>query len=121
MKAGSGTGSTESIVITHTNKRIHSKNDDSVVSRYLTNVAVVNESTAQKYNERLKKFGKYTDDRYGLGIQNIVTGIKQAKIDPYDLLTGYILFLKQESNNTIAPNSLEPCYYYQELFRIFGH
>ena len=84
-----------------------SKNDDSVVSRYLTNVAVVNESTAQKYNERLKKFGKYTDDRYGLEIQNIVTGIKQAKIDPYDLLTGHILFLKQESNNTIAPNSLK--------------
>ena len=108
MKASSGTGSTESIVITpHTNKLVLSKNDDSVVSRYLTNVAVVNESTAQKYNERLKKFGKYTDDRYGLGIQNIVTGIKQAKIDPYDLLTGHILFLKQESNNTIAPNSLK--------------
>ena len=89
MKASSGTGSTESIVITsHTNKQVLSKNDDSVVSRYLTNVAVVNESTAQKYNERLKKFGKYTDDRYGLEIQNIVTEIKKAKIDPYDLLTG---------------------------------
>lgn len=108
MKASSGTGSTESIVITpYTNKRNHSKNDDSMVSRYLTNVAVVNESTAQKYNERLKKFGKYTDNRYGLQIQNIVTEIKKAKIDPYDLLTGYILFLKQESNNTIAPNSLK--------------
>ena len=82
MKASSRTGSTESIVITpYTNKLVLSKNDDSVVSRYLTNVAVVNESTAQKYNERLKKFGKYMDDRYGLGIQNIVTGIKQAKIE----------------------------------------
>jgi hypothetical protein len=108
LKASARTSSTEPIVITpHTNKRVPSKNDDSVVSRYLTNVAVVNESTAQKYNERLKKFGKYTDDRYGLGIQNIVTRIKQTKIDPYDLLTGHILFLKQESNNTIAPNSLK--------------
>lgn len=86
---------------------MRSKNGDSVVSRYLTNVAVVNESTAQKYNERLKKFGKYALDRYDLDVKNIVAEIKNAKIDPYDLLTGYILFLKQESNNTIAPNSLK--------------
>ena len=50
-----------------------------IVSRYLTNVAVVNESTAQKYNERLKKFGKYAYGKYGLEIQNIVTEIKKAK------------------------------------------
>lgn len=86
---------------------MHSKYDDAIVSRYLTNVAVVNESTAKKYNERLKRFSKYTDNRYDLEIQNIITEIKKAKIDPYDLLTGYILFLKQESNNTIAPNSLK--------------
>jgi site-specific recombinase XerD len=86
---------------------VYPKNDDTIVSTYLTNVAVVNESTAQKYNERLKKFGKYTNERYGLQIQNIVTEIRRAEIDPYDLLTGYILFLKQESNNTVAPNSLK--------------
>ena len=108
MKASSGTGSAESAVINpYTNKRAHSKNDDSIISRYLTNIAVVNESTAQKYSERLKKFGKYIFDRYGLEIENIVVEIKNAKIDPYDLLTGYILFLKQESNNTIASNSLK--------------
>jgi integrase len=108
LKGNSKTGSAKSIVLTpYTNKRVHSKNDDSIVSRYLTNVAVVNESTAQKYNERLKKFGKYTDDRYALEIQNIVKEIKKGKIDPYDLLAGYILFLKHENNNTIAPNSLK--------------
>ncbi|MGH9976164.1 MAG: tyrosine-type recombinase/integrase [Nitrososphaeraceae archaeon] len=105
MKARSGIGSNESTVIT--GHAIKTNNVDSFVSRYLTNVAVVNESTAQKYNERLKKFGKYTFDRFGLQIQNIVMQGKKAKIDPYDLLTGYILFLKHESNNTIAPNSLK--------------
>ena len=105
MKVSSESASTAAVVITP-HKRVHSKNDDSFLSRYLISVAVVNESTAQKYNERLKKFGKYTFGRYGLEIQNIVTGIKKAKIDPYELLTGYILFLKQE-NNTIAPNSLK--------------
>ena len=90
--ASSGTGPAESIVINpYTNKQVHSKNDDSIISRYLTNVAVVNESTAQKYNERLKKFGKYTFDRYGLEIQNIVVEIKNAKIrslrSPYWIYT----------------------------------
>ena len=32
---------------------------------------------------------------------------RMQRSDPYDLLTGYILFLKQESNNTIASNSLK--------------
>jgi integrase len=108
LKAKSGPDSTESIVLnSQTNRRVFLKNQESFVSRYLTNVAIVNESTAQKYNERLKKFGRYAFDRYGLEIQKIVTEIKKTKIDPYDLVTGYVLFLKQESNNTIASNSLK--------------
>jgi hypothetical protein len=82
-------------------------NDESLVSKYLTNVAVVNESTAQKYNERLKRFGKFVYDNYGLEIQNLVIKIKRTKMNPYDLLRRYILYLKQESNNSIAPNSLK--------------
>ncbi len=105
MKTRSTTGSNASTLITaHT---IETNNGDPFVSKYLTNVAVVNESTAQKYNERLKRFDKYTFDKFGLKIQNIVTQVRKAKIDPYDLLTGYILFLKHESNNMIAPNSLK--------------
>ena len=108
MKEKSGADSTESIQLTsRTNRQTFLKNQESFVSRYLTNVAIVNESTAQKYNERLKKFGRYIFERYGLEIQKIVTEIKKTKIDPYDLVTGYILFLKKESNNTIASNSLK--------------
>jgi integrase len=83
------------------------KDNDSLVSKYLTNVAVVNESTARKYNERLNKFGMFTSAIYGLEIQNLVTKIKKAKVDPYDLLGKYILYLKQETNNSIASNSLK--------------
>jgi integrase len=92
----------------HAGKRILlTTNDDSPVSKYLTNVAVVNESTARKYNERLNKFGMFTSAIYGLEIQNLVTKIKKAKMDPYDLLSRYILYLKQETNNSIASNSLK--------------
>jgi integrase len=108
LRAKSGTGSTESIVLTsYVKKQACLKNEDSMVSKYLTNVAVVNESTAQKYSERLKKFGKFVFDNYGLEIQNLLIKIKKTKMDPYDLLSRYILYLKQESNNSIAPNSLK--------------
>jgi integrase len=109
LKSDFGIGAAESVLLTpRTHKRMLSvTNDESLVSRYLTNVAVVNESTARKYKERLKKFGIFVSDSYGLEIQNLVTKIKKAKIDPYDLLSRYILYLKQKSNNSIAPNSLK--------------
>jgi integrase len=65
------------------------------------------QSTAQKYDERLKKFGKFASANYGLDIQTLVIKIKKRKLDFYDLLSRYILHLKQESNNSIAPNSLK--------------
>lgn len=95
--------------VIHVIKRTSStrENNNSLVSRYLTNIAVVNESTAQKYDERLKRFGKFVSVSYGLDIQDLVMKIRKSKLDAYDLLSRYILHLKQESNNTIAPNSLK--------------
>jgi integrase len=73
----------------------------------LTSVAISNESTAQKYGERLKKFGTFCFDQYNLGIEKIVTKMRTGKTDPYDLLGKYTLYLKQKTNNNISPNSLK--------------
>jgi integrase len=80
---------------------------DSLLSRYLTSVAISNESTAQKYRERLKKFGIFSLEQYNLGIENIVPKMRIGKIDPYDVLSRYTLYLKQKTNNIISPNSLK--------------
>lgn len=80
---------------------------DSLLSRYLTSVAIGNESTAQKYGERLKKFGTFCFDQYDLGIEKIVTKMKIGKMDAYDVLGKYILYLKQKTDNNISPNSLK--------------
>ena len=80
---------------------------NSTLSRYLTSVAVGNESTAQKYDERLKKFGTFCFDQYNLGIEMIVKKMKIGKMDPYDALSKYTLYLKQKTNNSISPNSLK--------------
>jgi integrase len=82
-------------------------NENSMVSNYLTNVAVMNKSTAVKYNERLKKFKAFVWERYNFDIDDIVKRITKSKIDAYNLLSNYILYLKEKSNNSISPITLK--------------
>ena len=78
-----------------------------MVSTYLASIAAVNESTAIKYNERLKKFGLFVSTRYNnSSVDNIVVQIKSKTTDVYGILGKYILYVKQ-SNKTISPNSLK--------------
>jgi hypothetical protein len=81
--------------------------EKSIVSKYLTNVAVMNKSTAVKYNERLKKFEAFVSERYGLRIDEIIKLITKGKIDAYDALGNYILYLREKSNNSISPITLK--------------
>src|SRR5438093_8806124 len=78
-----------------------------MVSRYLTNVAVMNQSTAVKYNERLKKFEAFVSERYDMIIDEIINRIKKGRIDVYKVLGNYILYLREKSNNGISPVSLK--------------
>jgi hypothetical protein len=72
-----------------------------MVSRYITNVNVVNKSTAVKYDERLKKFGGFIAENYGLGdIDEIIMRIKKGKMDLYDLLGRFVLHLKEKNGNS---------------------
>lgn len=81
--------------------------ENSLLSNYLTNVAVMNQSTAIKYNERLKKFEAFVSERYNLDIDNVVKRITKCKIDAYSVLTNYILYLREKSNNGISPITLK--------------
>ena len=84
------------------------RNDNDMVSAYLTSIAAVNESTAIKYNERLKKFGLFVSTYYdNSSVNNVVVQLKKNMRDVYDILGKYILYLKQQSNNSISPNSLK--------------
>ena len=79
-----------------------------MVSIYLTNVAIMNESTAVKYNERLKKFEVFVSEHYGLGIDEIIKRIMRSKVDVYNVLSNYILYLKETINNrNISPITLK--------------
>jgi integrase len=82
-------------------------NENSIVSNYLTNVAVMNKSTAVKYNERLKKFEAFVTEHYSLDIDEVVKRITKGKIDAYNVLSNYILYLREKSNNNISPITLK--------------
>ena len=79
-------------------------NESSMVASYLTNVALVNESTAKKYRERLKKFEVFISEHYDLGIDDIIIQITKSKTEVYDLLATYVLYL---NNNFISPVTLK--------------
>src|SRR5262249_18745814 len=98
---------TNQINIASTTKKHPLINENEMVSTYLTGIAAVNESTAIKYNERLKKFGLFVSSYYNnSSVDNIVVRIKKNIIDVYNILGKYILYLKQD-NKTISPNSLK--------------
>jgi integrase len=79
-----------------------------MVSKYITNVAMMNESTAVKYNERLRKFEVFISENYGLDIDEIIKRIMRSKVDVYNVLSNYILYLKQTINNrSISPITLK--------------
>ena len=93
--------------ITSITKKHPFVNENETASTYLTSIAAVNESTAIKYNERLKKFELFVSAHYNnSNVDNIVIQIKKNKIDIYSILGKYILYLKQ-NNNSISPNSLK--------------
>ena len=80
---------------------LYDDDNSSMVSRYLTNVGIVNESTAVKYDERLKKFGVFIAENYGLGsIDEIIMRIKKGKMDVYDLLGRFVIYLKEKNGNS---------------------
>ncbi|MGA9844496.1 MAG: hypothetical protein WBQ25_19520, partial [Nitrososphaeraceae archaeon] len=109
MKVSSRTTSTrtDQINIASKTKKHPLVNENEMVCTYLTSIAAVNESTAIKYNERLKKFGLLVSTHYNnSSVDNIVVQIKKNTIDVYNLLGKYVLYLKQ-SNNSISPNSLK--------------
>ncbi|MGB8934877.1 MAG: tyrosine-type recombinase/integrase [Candidatus Nitrosopolaris sp.] len=83
-------------------------NENSVVSKYLNSVAVMNGSTAVKYRERLKKFEVFLSEHYGSGIDEIIKRIMAGNVDAYNVLGNYIRYLIETNNNGgVSPITLK--------------
>jgi hypothetical protein len=100
---------------TTNNQRIRSP----LLAKYIKNVQQANERTAEQYEYRLSKFEKYLaatvseeEQQQQLHqnlelttvLDHIINELKSSnntKIDPYDLLSGFVAYLKEEEGISI--------------------
>jgi integrase len=69
---------------------------NNAIATYITNVGVMSESSAYQYLSRLNNFESFIAKQYGsrLTINDLITKIKKATLDPYSLLNGYAAYLR---------------------------
>jgi integrase len=66
------------------------------INSYITNVRIMNGSTAYQYLSRLHDFENFIINKYdnSLSVDNLLLTIKHGNQDPYDLLNSYAAYLK---------------------------
>jgi integrase len=82
-------------------KNIASQNTttfDAALDKYIKNVRAMSKSTAYEYYLRLNNFEKFVSKECGLTIDCMLKKITDGFVDPYDILSNYIVYL-QESNS----------------------
>ena len=62
----------------------------------------MNKLTAREYDARLKTFKKFVEDKYSLGLEDLILKIKKNKADPYRLLTEYTQYLGKRNISTLT-------------------
>jgi hypothetical protein len=77
-------------------------NSDFLISEYIINVSMMNKLTAREYHARLRIFKKFVEDKYSLGLAELISKIKKNKEDVYSLLSGYARYLSENRISTIT-------------------
>jgi hypothetical protein len=72
----------------------------------------MNKSTANQYQTRLNSFSNYVDKEYSktVSIDDLIERIREGTEDPFDILNGYVGFLKQKDKNprtSLSPVTLK--------------
>jgi integrase len=82
------------------------------ISKYIKNVGAMNKTTANQYQTRLNSFSNYVAKEYSktVSIDDLIKRIREGAEDPFDILNGYIGFLKQKDKNlrtSLSPVTLK--------------
>jgi hypothetical protein len=69
----------------------HSSSPNNAIATYITNVGIMSGSSAYQYLSRLNNFENFVSKEYDsrLTINDLITKIKKATLDPYSVLTLY--------------------------------
>jgi integrase len=68
------------------------------LGKYIKSISMVNAGSAREYQLRLKGFNEFVFMEYKANLDNLIMKINERLLDPYDVLSSYILYL-QTSNN----------------------
>jgi integrase len=71
---------------------------DDVIRKYIENIATMSESTAYEYLTRLNYFKTFISNKFDLTVSSLVNKIKENAYDPYDVLSAYSSFLRNNSS-----------------------
>jgi integrase len=74
------------------------------IIKFVTNISGMSRSTAYQYFRRLSDFESFVSFRYNIGVDEIITRIKEGSFSPYDVLSGYIMFM--QDYRTISVSTL---------------
>lgn len=72
--------------------------NDNLISSYITNISVMNRSTAHKYLMRLNNFRNFVLMSYNgkVTVDKIVTKVRKGSEDPYTIIRNYAAFLQRD-------------------------
>src|SRR5438874_1580595 len=75
-------------------------NNSSLVDNYIKSIRIMSNGTSYEYLTRLNSFNAFIKNEFGgiLSINDLVTKIKQGKLDPYDILSRYSGYLQSSYN-----------------------
>ena len=71
------------------------------LSKYIKSISMMSSASAREYRFRLQGFGKFITLEYNITLDDLLKAIKDGLLDPYDVLSRYIVHL-QTSNNISA-------------------
>jgi integrase len=92
--------------------RLGQHNATNAISKYIKNVGAMNKTTANQYQTRLDSFSNYVAKEYNktVSIDDLIKRIREGTEDPFDILNGYVGFLKQKDKNprtSLSPVTLK--------------
>ena len=75
----------------------HSSSYNDAITAYIRNIRTMSNSTAEEYLSRLNNFENFVAKEYDipLTINDLIAKIKNAILDPYDILNGYADYLRK--------------------------
>jgi integrase len=78
---------------------------DDIIHKYIENISTMSGSTAYEYLTRLNYFKTFISNKFDLTVSNLINKIKGNAYDPYEVLSAYISFLR--NNSTISTLTLK--------------